>query len=80
MVFGAALALTLAGCGGERDQAVSPDGKAVIRDVLDGRLDENWSCASLQAAIRRLPPGGGPTYTTIPDMLEQAATHACGRE
>jgi hypothetical protein len=34
-------------------EAVS--GRGVLRDVLDGRLDRVWSCASLRAALDRAP-------------------------
>jgi hypothetical protein len=38
---------------------VDPVSLPVLRDVLDGRLDRNWSCGSLLAAIQRLPTAGG---------------------
>jgi hypothetical protein len=80
VIVGVALGLLPIGCGErQRRVAVSPDGKAVLRDVLDGRLDQPWSCGSLRAAIQRLPPDGGPTYSPIPEMLEHAAVQACGR-
>jgi hypothetical protein len=56
--------------------AVSSDGRAVLQDVYDGHLDERWSCASLRAAIARLPVDG-PIYSTIPRILEAAAARAC---
>jgi hypothetical protein len=42
-----------------RDSARYLADRAVLRDVLDGRLDRNWSCGSLLAAIQRLPTAGG---------------------
>jgi uncharacterized protein YceK len=67
----------LAGCSSSHHRAVSRDGKAVIRDALvDGRLDENWSCGSLRAAVLRLPSTPG-AYQTIPLMIDEAAGRAC---
>jgi len=66
------------GCGGHATRlAVSPDGRAVLQDAYDGHLDRNWSCSSLRAALLRLPPGGGPVYSTLPQQLGRAAGRAC---
>lgn len=71
-------ALILAGCaGGHRSLAVSVDGRAVLQDAKDGHLDRDWSCASLRAASHHLPPGGGPSYSTIPAIIDLAAGEAC---
>jgi hypothetical protein len=71
-------ALILAGCaGGHQSLAVSVDGRAVLQDAKDGHLDRDWSCASLRAAVRRLPPGGGPGYSTIPSIIDLAGGEAC---
>lgn len=77
-VAGIALLLVLAaGCGGgARHPAVSRDGKAVLRDAYDGRLDRSWSCGSLRAAVRRLP-SSTPTYATLPAQVTAAAGRAC---
>ncbi len=76
----AIVALTLpllAGCSSSRHLAVSRDGKAVIRDALvDGRLDEHWSCGSLRVAVLQLPDDSG-AYQTIPLVIEEAAGRAC---
>ena len=68
--------LAVAGCGGSSKLAVSRDGRAVLRDASDGRLDQRWSCSSLQAADARLPQDP-PTYSTLPRMLADAAGRAC---
>jgi hypothetical protein len=65
-----------AGCGGHAKLAVSPDGRAVLHDTYDGKLDRNWSCGSLRAAYRRLPQDP-PTYSTIPKLIGDAAGKAC---
>lgn len=57
--FLAALLVVIAvsGCGGSSHKLVfSTNGKAVLRDAFDNqRLDQNWSCGSLRAAVKRLP-------------------------
>ncbi len=63
----AALLVTLlSGCSASHHQqlAFSANGKAVIRDAYDGRLDHNWSCDSLRAAVGRLPALLGPPDRT----------------
>ncbi|HEV2591447.1 MAG TPA: hypothetical protein VGU02_06090, partial [Gaiellaceae bacterium] len=50
----ALIALAATGCSSKL--AVSRDGRAVLDDAYDGKLDRNWSCGSLRAAYRRLPP------------------------
>jgi len=47
----------LAGCSfGKNDlAAVSSDGKAVVKDAIDGDLDQAWSCSSLRLAAARVP-------------------------
>ena len=75
----AALLVTLLpSCGAPQHSKLkhSADGKAVIRDAMDGRLDRNWSCGSLRAAVRRLPDDGG-AYQRIPVMIDVAAGRAC---
>lgn len=79
--------LALAGCGHlsshtalnspphEQRLAVSEDGVDVIRDALDGRLDRNWSCGSLRAAVGRLPVD--ERYSTIPLMIMRVADRTC---
>jgi uncharacterized protein YceK len=66
----------LAGCGSSHHLAVSHDGKAVIQDAYDGRLDKSWSCGSLRAAVLRLPNDSGAGQR-IPLMIDEAAGHAC---
>ena len=74
----AVAAVIAAGCGGpHRQPVVSADGRSVLRDAVDGHLDRAWSCGSLRAALGHLPPGGGPTYSTIPAMVGRAAGEAC---
>jgi hypothetical protein len=69
--------LVAAACGsGNAKLAVSRDGRAVLNDAYDGKLDRNWSCGSLRAAYRRLPPDG-PMYSTIPRLIGDAAGMAC---
>jgi hypothetical protein len=72
----ALLVMLLAGCGASHHQrlSVSRDGKAVIRDALDGHLDRSWSCGSLRAAVDRLP---STPDQTIPLMIASAAGRAC---
>jgi len=74
----AALVVVVAvGCGGGPAKlAVSRDGRAVLRDAYDGKLDRNWSCASLRAAYRRLP-ADPPTYSTIPALIMSAEKRVC---
>jgi hypothetical protein len=55
---------------------VSRDGRAVLRDAYDGRLDHNWSCASLRAAYRRLP-SSPPMYSKVPQLIGDSAARAC---
>ena len=75
--MGIAFVVVLVGCGSRHAKlAVSVDGRAVLRDVYDGTLDRNWSCGSLRAAYRRLPPDG-PIYSAIPGVLGAAAAKAC---
>ena len=70
----AALLVTLlSGCSGT---SVGPEWKAVVRDAYDGRLDRNWSCSSLRAAVAHLPQDVA-AHQTIPLMLESAAGRAC---
>ena len=76
-----ALAIVLAllpSCGAAHHHlAVSRDGKAVIQDALvDGRLDRNWSCGSLRAAVLRLPDDSGAGQR-IPQLIDEAAGRAC---
>ena len=74
----AVVAALLPSCGSvhQHQPTVSRDGKAVIKDVLvDGRLDRNWSCASLRAAVLLLPSVPG-AYQTIPLMIDEAAGRA----
>jgi hypothetical protein len=69
--------LAAAACGHTQTKlAVSPDGRAVLRDAYDGKLDRNWSCGSLRAAYRRLPEDP-PTYSTLPALVGDAAGKAC---
>jgi hypothetical protein len=70
-------AVIVAGCGGGHQLAVSADGRSVLKDAADGHLNRDWSCGSLRAALGRLPPGGGPTYSTVPSMFGRAAGKAC---
>ena len=74
----AMLLALLAGCGSadNRQLAVSVDGRAVLEDAYDGRLDRDWSCGSLRAAVDRLPVDP-PVYSTIPQLLREAAGRAC---
>jgi hypothetical protein len=73
----ALVVFVLAGCGGSAKQlVVSRDGRAVLSDAYDGKLDRNWSCGSLRAAYRRLPPDP-PTYSAIPGLIGDAAGKAC---
>jgi hypothetical protein len=77
IVAATVLVTLLAGCGHARraQPAVSADGKAVIRDAYDGRLDRDWTCGSLRAAVRRLPSDGA--YSTIALLIGRATGHAC---
>ena len=70
------VAVVVAGCGGHQ-LAVSADGRSVLNDAADGHLNRDWSCGSLRAALGRLPPGGGPTYSTIPAIIDLAAGETC---
>lgn len=74
----AVLLAILAGCDGAHHHlAVSRNGKAVIQDAYyDGRLDRDWSCGSLRAAVRRLPSVPG-AYQTTPLMIDRATGRAC---
>jgi hypothetical protein len=54
----------------------STDGKAVIEDAMDGRLDRAWSCSSLRAAVERLPDDVA-AYQRVPAMIESATGRAC---
>jgi hypothetical protein len=68
----------LAGCRSQshgEKRAVSADGRAVIRDAYDGRLDRDWSCGSLRAAYERLPSDG--VSLTLPRFVGRAAAEAC---
>ena len=67
---------TIAGCGGSSRLVVSRDGRAVLDDAYDGKLDRNWTCGSLRAAYRRLPQDP-PTYSTMPALIGRAAGKAC---
>ena len=69
--------VTVAGCGASHRLARSADGRAVLSDAIDGHLDRDWTCGSLRAALMHLPPGGGPTYSTLPEMVGRAAGEAC---
>jgi hypothetical protein len=75
-VLAAVVVLAVAGCGGSAKLAVSRDGRAVLQDAYDGRLDRHWSCGSLRAAYRRLPPDP-PAYSAIPALIGGAAGSAC---
>lgn len=77
-VLAVALVLAAAACGSHAAPklAVSRDGRAVLRDAYDGKLDRNWSCGSLRAAYRRLPQDP-PAYSTIPGLIGNAAGKAC---
>jgi hypothetical protein len=72
------LVLAAASCAGHHHEApaVSRDGRAVLQDAYDGRLDRQWSCGSLRAAYARLPVGG-PTYSPLPGLIGNAAGAAC---
>jgi hypothetical protein len=75
----AALLVTLLlSCGAPQHPKLADraDGKGVIRDAMDGRLDRNWSCSSLRAAVARLPDDMGALQRT-PVMIEAAAGRAC---
>ena len=67
------LVTLLSGC---RGASAGPEWKAVIRDAYDGRLDRNWSCSSLRAAVAHLPQDVA-AYQTIPLMLDSATGRAC---
>jgi outer membrane protein assembly factor BamE (lipoprotein component of BamABCDE complex) len=76
-VAAAAVLALLPSCGAAHHPvAYSRDGKAVIQDAYDGRLDRNWSCGSLRAAVLRLPSDSGAGQT-IPLMIDEAAGRAC---
>jgi hypothetical protein len=62
----------------EPELLVDPTGRAVLRDVFDGRLNSQWSCASLRAAITLLP-AEGMTYSKIPLLLRRAERRACAK-
>src|SRR3569833_1920568 len=70
----ALIVLAAAGCSSK--PAVSRDGRAVLSDASDGRIDRDWSCGSLRAAYRRLPPVP-PMYSAIPSLLGHAAGKTC---
>jgi hypothetical protein len=67
------LVTLLSGCSGA---STGPEWKAVIRDAYDGRLDRNWSCSSLRAAVAHLPQDVA-AYGTIPLLLDSATGRAC---
>ena len=70
----AVLLLTLlTGCSGA---SAGPQWKAVIRDASDGRLDRNWTCSSLRAAVAHLPQDVA-AHQTIPLILDSATGRAC---
>lgn len=71
------VALVVVGCGRSHRLALSADGRAVSSDASDGHLDRDWTCGSLRAALTRLPSGGGPIYSTLPEMIGRAAGEAC---
>ena len=75
------LVLVAAGCGGahHRQPVASTDGKAVLRDGYDGRLDRDWSCGALRAALRRLPQDP-PVYSKLPGIIGAAAARTCDDE
>jgi hypothetical protein len=75
----ALLVAALVGCGPATKRLVSGrDGREVLRDAYDGRLDRNWSCGSLRAAYQRLPQDP-PVYSRIPALIGDAAGKACRR-
>lgn len=78
VVIGALVVVAVVACGA-RPLAVSVDGRGVLRDAYDGKLDRRWSCGSLRAAYRRLPPDG-PIYSAIPGLIAAAAAKACDAE
>jgi hypothetical protein len=67
------LVALLCGCS---SASSGPEWKAVIRDALDGRLDHNWSCSSLRAAVAHLPQDVA-AQQTIPLLLDSATGRAC---
>ena len=56
---------------------MSNDGSGVLRDLQNGRLDDQWSCGSLRAALARLPGGGDAPYAGRALILVQPTTRAC---
>lgn len=73
----ATIVLAATACGAHRAKlAVSRDGRAVLYDAYDGRLDRNWSCESLRAAYRRLPPSP-PMYSKLPGLIAASERRAC---
>ena len=77
--LGLLVVLVVAGCGGSSGKylKISTDGRAVIQDAYDNqRLDRNWSCGSLRAALGRLSTEGGD-YSTVTAMLNEATGRAC---
>ena len=77
IVVAIGVVLVAAACGaGHPRFAVSRDGRAVLQDAYDGKLDRSWSCGSLRAAYRRLPQDP-PAYSTIPALIGAAAGRAC---
>ena len=69
------LFVTGCGFGKQADLVVSSDGKAVVQDALDGRLDQGWSCGSLRRVVDRLPRD--LVYSTIARTIGQAAGRRC---
>src|SRR5437870_1011615 len=72
------LVVLLTGCGGSsaKHLAVSADGRAVLQYALDnGRLNRDWSCGSLRAALTRLRVD--IDYSTVVGMLHEAAGRTC---
>jgi hypothetical protein len=50
---------------------------AVLSDWYDGQWDSWHSCAAVREAIRHLPPGGGPIYSTVALDLPAYARGVC---
>ena len=51
--------------------------RGVLEDAYDGRLDRVWPCGALRAANAHLPVDG-PTYSTLPGLIQRNAAKACG--
>ena len=75
MVAGVLLFVAGCGFGKQAELVVSSDGKAVLQDVLDGRLDQRWSCGSLRRAADRLP--SDLVYSTSVPTIREAAGSRC---